>query len=107
MPNTSSLVKIKDYNIITQKLMKLKINLQIIIMRNILLLESLISLQQNIFLQTMINSKVSIKQWTQTKKHLLVENELKNRQTFDSSYFKDKSHFEEDGSQNYLVFQPM
>ena len=55
----------------------------------------------------MINSKVSIKQWTQTKKHLLVENEFKNRQTFDSSYFKDKSHFEEDGSQNCLVFQPM
>ena len=27
--------------------------------------------------------------------------------TFDSSYFIGKSHFEEDGTQNYLVFQPM
>ena len=26
---------------------------------------------------------------------------------FDSSYFIEKSHFEEDGTQNYLVFQPM
>ena len=27
--------------------------------------------------------------------------------TFDSSYFIEKSHFGEDGTQNYLVFQPM
>ena len=27
--------------------------------------------------------------------------------TFDSSYFIGKSHFEEDGVQNYLVFQPL
>ena len=27
--------------------------------------------------------------------------------TFDSSYFISKSHFEEDGTQKYLVFQPM
>ena len=40
-------------------------------------------------------------------KHLLVENELKKLKTFDSSYFKGESHFEEDGTQNYLVFQPM
>ena len=40
-------------------------------------------------------------------KHLLVENELKKLKTFDSSYFIGKSYFEEDGTQNYLVFQPM
>ena len=40
-------------------------------------------------------------------KHLLAENELKKLKTFDSSYFIGKSHFEEDGTQNYLVFQPM
>ena len=40
-------------------------------------------------------------------KHLLVENELKKLQKFDSSYFRGKSHFEEDGAQNYLAFQPM
>ena len=40
-------------------------------------------------------------------KHLLVENELEKLKTFDLSYFKSKSHFEEGGTQNYLVFQPM
>ena len=39
--------------------------------------------------------------------NLLVENELKKLKTFDSSYFIGKSHFEEDGTQNYLVFQPI
>ena len=36
-----------------------------------------------------------------------IENELKKLKTFDSSYFIDKSHFEEDDTQNYLVFQPI
>ena len=40
-------------------------------------------------------------------KHLLVENELNKLKTFDSGYFIGKSHFEEDGTQNYLVFQPI
>ena len=40
-------------------------------------------------------------------KHLLVENELKKLKAFDLSYFKGKDHFEEDGTQNYLVIQPM
>ena len=39
-------------------------------------------------------------------KHVLVENELK-QQTFDSIYFRGKIHFEEDGAQNYLIFQPV
>ena len=39
--------------------------------------------------------------------HLMVENELKKLQKFDSSYFRGKIHFEEDSTQNYLVFQPM
>ena len=28
-------------------------------------------------------------------------------QVFDSIYFRGKSHFEDDGTQNYFVFQPM
>ena len=40
-------------------------------------------------------------------KHLLVENELNKLKTFDSGYFIGKSHFGEDGTQNYLIFQPM
>ena len=38
---------------------------------------------------------------------MLVKNELKKLQTFHASYFKDKNYFEEEGSQNYLVFQIM
>ena len=40
-------------------------------------------------------------------KYLLVESELNKPKSFDSSYFIGKSHFEEDGTQNYLVFQPL
>ena len=48
--------------------------------------------------------------WVSTEKllkikHLLVKNELNNLKTFDSSYFIGKSHFDKDGTQNYLVFQ--
>ena len=39
--------------------------------------------------------------------HLIVKNELNKLKTFDSGYFIGKSHFEEDGVQNYLVFQPL
>ena len=40
-------------------------------------------------------------------KHLLVENELNKLKTFDSTYYRSKNYFEEDGTQNYLIFQPM
>ena len=36
-----------------------------------------------------------------------LENNITKLQTFDSSYFKGKSYFEEDDVQNYLVFQPI
>ena len=36
---------------------------------------------------------------------MLVENEWNKLKTFDSSCFIDKSHFEEEGTQNYLLFQ--
>ena len=40
-------------------------------------------------------------------KHVLIENELKNVWTFDSSYFIGQSYFGNDGSQNFLIFQPI
>ena len=49
------------------------------------------------------NRKVTENKW----KNLLVENELNKLKTFDLRYFIGKSHFEEDGTQNYLVFQPI
>ena len=48
------------------------------------------------------------RKFTQNKsKQILVKNELNKLKTFDSGYFIGKSHFGEDGTQNYLVFQPM
>ena len=35
------------------------------------------------------------------------DNELEKLKTLDLSYFIGRSHFEEDGTQNYLVFQPL
>ena len=40
-------------------------------------------------------------------KHLITENEIKKLKTFDSIYFRGKSHFEDNGTQNWLVFQPI
>ena len=51
--------------------------------------------------------EMHLKQRGFTSVLLLVESKLKNLKTFDSSYFIGKSHFEEDGTQNYLAFQPM
>ena len=64
--------------------------------------------QANLITKTDFDAKLSSlnRKITENKtKHLLVENELKKLKTFDSSYFRGKSNFEEDGTQNYLVFQ--
>ena len=50
------------------------------------------------------NCQVFIQITTNKTKHLFVENEFKKLKTFDSIYFRGKSHFEENGTQNYLVF---
>ena len=66
--------------------------------------------QANLITKTNFDAKLSglNRKITQNKtKHLLVGNKLNKLKTFDSGYFIGKSHFEEDGSQNYLVFQPM
>ena len=38
---------------------------------------------------------------------MLVESELNELKTFDSSYFIGKKYFDEDGTQYYLVFHPI
>ena len=66
--------------------------------------------QANLITKTDFDAKLSSlnrKITTNKVKHLLVENKLKKLKTFDSSYFTGKSHFEEDATQNYLVFQRM
>ena len=50
-------------------------------------------------------SSLNIKITANKTKNLVVENELKKLKNFGSSYFIGKSHFEEEGRQNYLVFQ--
>ena len=51
--------------------------------------------------------KISDRVASNKSRHLKIENKLKKLEKFDSSYFKSKSHFEEDGTQNYLVFHPI
>ena len=89
-------------------------------MTNIFILQSLIKLAANVFNARLAQANLitktdfDTKLWslnrkiTQNKtKHLLVENELNSLKTFDSSYYIGKSYFEEDGTPNYLVFQPL
>ena len=52
-------------------------------------------------------SRINRKITENKTENVLVKNELNKLKTFDSSYFIGKSHFEEDGTQNYLVFQPL
>ena len=66
--------------------------------------------QANLITKTYFDAKLSNlnKKITKNKsKHLFVENELKKLKTFDSKYFIGKNHFDGDGTQNYLVLQPM
>ena len=66
--------------------------------------------EANLITKTEFDAKLSSLNQKITKnktKHLIVKNELDRLKTFDSSYFIGKSHFEEDGVQNYLVFQPI
>ena len=61
--------------------------------------------------KTDIDAKLSSLNWkiiANKSKHFLVENGFKKLKTFDSSYFRAKSHFiDNDGTESYLVFQPM
>ena len=52
---------------------------------------------------TKLNKKIN----SSKTKHALFQIELKKLKTIDSSYLKGKNHFQEDGTQNYLVFQPI
>ena len=49
-----------------------------------------------------LDSKIAVNE----TKNESIENELKKLKTFDANYFRGKSHFKVDGTENYLVFQP-
>ena len=64
--------------------------------------------QANLRIKTDFHAKLLSlnRKFTSNKtRHLLIEKELKQSKTFDLGYFIGKSHFDEDGAQNYLVFQ--
>ena len=66
--------------------------------------------QANLITKTDFDAKLSSlhKKITKNKtKHLLTEKELNKLKLFDLGYFIGENHFEEDGTQNYLVFQPI
>ena len=66
--------------------------------------------QANLITKTVFDAKLSSlnkKITTNKSKHLIVQIELKELKTFDLSYFIVKCHFWEDGTENYLVFQPI
>ena len=63
--------------------------------------------QTNLITKTDFNAKLSSlnkKIISNKTKHLLVENELKKLETFDTIYVRGKSNFEDDGTESYLVF---
>ena len=115
IPDVSSLIK---KQIITQKLLKLKKKLTdhnhdkyITTPEFNTLAASVFNArlaQANLITKTDFNAKLSSlnrKIDSNKTKHLLVENELKKLKTFDSGCSRYKNYFEEDGTQNYLVFQ--
>ena len=64
--------------------------------------------QANLITKTDFDAKLSSlnrKVTANKAKYLLVENELKKLKTCGSSYFIGKSYFEDDDTQNCLVFQ--
>ena len=66
--------------------------------------------QANVLTKTDFDDKLSNLNRKITKNktdHLLVQNELNKLKTFDLSFFIGKNYFEEDGAQNYLVFEPI
>ena len=66
--------------------------------------------QANLITKTDFDAKLSslIRNITADKaRHLLIENELKKLKAFDSVYFRGKNHFENNGTQNVFVFQPI
>ena len=63
--------------------------------------------QANLITKTDLDAKLSSlnKKINKNKAdHLIIKNELNKLKAFSSGYFIGKSHFEEDGLQNYLVF---
>ena len=114
-----SVSKLKKQTIILELLI-LKINLIIIIMIKYIDTSEFNKLATGVFnvrlaqgnwvTKTDFDAKLSGFKRKITKNktdNFLVKIELNKLKTFDAGYFIGKSHFEEDGAQNYLIFQSM
>ena len=112
IPSISNLVKKTDYNAkiieIEKKLTDHNHEKYITTAKfNKLTAENARLVQANLIAKTEFDSKLSClnrKIVSNKTKDLLIENELKKLKTFDLGYFIGKNHFDEDGTQNYLVF---
>ena len=51
--------------------------------------------------------KVSDRVTSNKTNNLLLENEIKKLSNFDTAYFRGKNYFDDDGTQNYSIFQPV
>ena len=88
----------------TQKLVKLKRKLLIIIIIILFKIKDLIRKLEFDAKLKGFSDRVTLNK----SKHLLVENELKKLRKRDAAYFKGKNYVDgDDGTQNYLVFQAM
>ena len=117
IPNVNNLVKKTDYNTkvteIKNKLNNNSHNKYITTLEFNTLAANVFNArlsQANLIAKTDFDVKLpslNIRATTNKTKHLLDENELNKLKTFDFGYFIGKNNFEEDGAQNYLVFQPL
>ena len=97
IPDVSNFVK-NDKYIDTQSLIN-----QLLMFFNASLTQANLITKKNF--DTTVSSLVGKIAENETK-NMSIEDKLKKLKTFDLSYFTGKSHFGEDGTQNYLVFQP-
>ena len=117
IPSTSNLVKKTDYNTkiteIENKITNHKHDEYITIPEFDKLAADVFNVrtaQANLITKTDFDARLSglNRKITKNKSdHVLVNNELNKLKTFDFAYFIGKNHFEEDGVQNYSVFQPV
>ena len=103
IPNVTSLVKKTDYNTKISEIENKVNNNNHTLASDVF--KARLAAQTYLIRKPDFDSK--IEGISDNTKYLLIENELKKLQKFDSDYFRSKSHFEEDSTQSYLSFQPM
>ena len=116
IPDTSGLVKKTDYNTkITEIEGKIPDISNLVTKTELTTVENKISDISGLATKTALANLVNtvpdistlIKKSDYNTKIIKLEKNMKKVQTFDSSYFRGKNYFDEDGTQSYLVFLPI